>query len=182
MLYFIKEEKVELKFGFIDLIVLIAGLLGYWRGKKRGVFLSLYKVITLLVGVFMFYRFSYIFKGLSQRLNSSFVYGIALLVVVLAVLLIFKIFWFLIYRFIDLRPALGISEVVAGIIGAFYGLLWAGIILRALYYGELEAIKNIVGDTLSARFILPLPLFSYKVITKLGMKIFALPESQGAGL
>jgi len=136
-------------------------------GRKRGVFLSLYKIIVVIAGVFMFYRFHKIFQLLAEKWHPNLVYSLGLISTVLTAILVSRIFWFFIHRFIDMKPTFGIYEVIAGIIGLLNGVLWIGIILKALNYANIAAVKNVIAHTISARFIMPVPLGTYEVITRI---------------
>jgi len=135
--------------------------------------LALYKLAGLCVGVFMFYRFYRIFKPLTEWVASNKVYAIALLGMVLAVLIVFRIIWIFIYRFIDIKPDLEIKEIIAGMIGAVYGVMWMAVVLKALHYFEYKPILDVIGGTFSERYIMPLPLLIYKAIVTIGGKVFS---------
>jgi len=134
--------------------------------------LSLYKLAGLCVGVFMFYRFYRVFKPLAELVTSK-IYSIALLGMVLAVLIVFRIVWIFIYRFIDIKPDLEIKEIIAGMIGAVYGLMWMAVVLEALHYFGYKPILDVIRGTFSERYIMPLPLLIYKAIVTIGGKIFS---------
>ncbi len=120
----------------------------------------------------MFYRFNEVFKSLAEKWVGNKVYAIGLLSIILLVLIIFRLVWIFLYRFIDLKPDIGIKEIIAGLIGAFYALLWMGAILKALQYFGSKPVLNIIEGTFSAHYIMPLPLMVYKVIVTVGGKIF----------
>lgn len=120
----------------------------------------------------MFYRLYAIFRPLAEKWGGNKVYAFGLLSVIFLVLIVFRLLWIFLYRFIDLEPDIGIKEIIAGLIGVFYALLWMGAILKALQYLGSKPILNIIEGTLSARYLLPLPLMVYKVIVTVGRKIF----------
>jgi len=115
----------------------------------------------------MFYRFHKIFQLLAEKWRPNLVYSLGLAGTVLAAILVSRFFWFFIHRFIDMRPTFGIYEIIAGIVGLLNGVLWMGIILKALNYADIEAAKNVISNTISTRFIMPVPLGIYEGITKI---------------
>ncbi len=120
----------------------------------------------------MFYRFYGIFKPLAEKWAGNKIYGFGLLSIILLVLIIFRLIWIFLYRFIDLKPDIGIKEIIAGLIGAFYALLWMGAILKALQYFGSKPVLNIIEGTFSAHYIMPLPHMVYKTMVTVGGKIF----------
>lgn len=162
MLYFIKEEKLE--FGFIDLISIISALVGYWRSKEKGIILSLYKVVGMCGGIFMFYEVGRHLKPIGEKWAMEKVYAVGMLVSVLLVLLVFRVLWIFLAKFLPSESGIGWRGNVAGLIGAVYGLLWMSILLKSVTYLNVPAIINVYRRTFSARYLLPLPFKIYKGI------------------
>ncbi|MDP8233569.1 MAG: CvpA family protein [Candidatus Saelkia tenebricola] len=156
-----------MEFGFVDLVALVFCAGGYYKGKKRGIFASLYKILPVVTGVFMFYRFREIFRILADKWQPNAVYSLGLLGSVLAIMLVFRFFWFFLHKFIDMRPTFGIYEIIAGMLGLFYGLIWMGIILKVLQYSNLSGVRHIIPGTMSARFIMPIPFGIYEVVANI---------------
>ena len=162
MLYFIKEEKLE--FGFIDLISIIFALIGYWRGREKSIILSLYKVVGICGGIFMFYGTVRYLKPLGEKWEVEKVYAIGILISVLFVLLVFRILWIFLANFLPSESGIGWREKVSGLIGAIYGLLWMSVLLKSVTYLNIPAIINVYRRTISAKYLLPLPFKIYKGI------------------
>ncbi|MDP8216113.1 MAG: CvpA family protein [Candidatus Kaelpia imicola] len=144
----------------------IACGVGYIRGRKKGIFPALYSFLSIGVGVFMFYRLGNFYEYLAQRFNTNIVYGLGMVSTVIVVVLVFRLLGIFIDRFFDIRPNLGITEIIAGLIGLSSGLLWMGIFTRVFYYLNLWGFRRWVGGSVTYRFILPIPNAVYGVIAK----------------
>lgn len=120
----------------------------------------------------MFYRFYGLFKPLAEKWSPR-INAVLLVLTVLIVLVVFRLMWIFIYRFIDLKPDLGIKELIAGLIGMIYGLMWMGVILKSLQYFGYQPVMNIIQGTFSERYIMPLPIMVYKAVITVGGKIFS---------
>ncbi len=122
----------------------------------------------------MFYRLSGLLKLLADKFFPNLVYSLGLFIAVLFMVLVFRLFLLIVYRFIDTKPALGSLGILAGIAGLIYILLWASVLLKSLHYLNIEAVRNVISGSFSAKYILPLPLFIYKIIVGIGTKVFVL--------
>ncbi len=114
----------------------------------------------------MFYRLGNFYDYLAQRFNSNIVYGLGMVVTVVVVVLILKLLGVFIERFLDIRPHLGIAEVVAGLIGLFSGLLWMGVFTRVFYYLNLWGFRRWIVDSVTYKFIMPMPNAVYGILGK----------------
>ncbi len=160
------RRNKTLEFGFIDLIAGLVCGIGYIRGRKKGIFPALYSLLSVGVGVFMFYRLGNFYEYLAQRFNANIVYGLGMISTVVVVVLVFKLLGVFIDRFFDIRPNLGITEIIAGLIGLLSGLLWMGIFTRVFYYFNLWGFRRWITDSVTYEFILPIPNAVYSVIAK----------------
>ena len=121
----------------------------------------------------MFYRFSNVLSFWTRRwCSAEKVYALGLLGSVLLALFIFRIFWSFIDKFIDIKPSWGLIQVLAGLIGVCYGLLWMAVLMKSVYFLKLGPVNNVINNTVSARFILPLSSNIYKIVSSVGSKIF----------
>jgi hypothetical protein len=121
----------------------------------------------------MFYRFYGLFKPIAEKWPLNKINAVLLLATVLIVLMAFRVIWIFIYRFIDLKPDIGIKEMIAGLIGMIYGVMWMGVILKSLQYFGYQPVMDIIQGTFSERYIMPLPIIIYKVVVTMGGKIFS---------
>ncbi|MDP8252962.1 MAG: CvpA family protein [Candidatus Kaelpia aquatica] len=160
------RRNKKLEFGFIDLIAGIACGIGYIRGRKKGILPALFAFLSVGVGVFMFYRLGNFYEYLAQRFNTNIVHGLGMVATVVVVVLVFRLLGIFIDKFFDIRPNLGITEIVAGLIGLLSGLLWTGVFTRAFYYLNLWGFRRWVADSVTYKFILPIPNAVYGVIAK----------------
>jgi hypothetical protein len=114
--------------------------------------------------MFVFYKIGRYLKPLGEKWAIEKVYAIGILVSVLFALLVFRILWVFLAKFLPSESGIGWREKVAGLIGAVYGLLWMSVLLRSVTYLNIPAIINVYRRTISAKYLLPLPFKIYKGI------------------
>ena len=114
----------------------------------------------------MFYRLGNFYEYLAQRFNNNIVYSLGMLSTVVVVVLILKLLGVFIDRFLDIRPHLGIAEIVAGLIGILSGLLWTGVFTRVFYYLNLGGFRHWIGGSVTHKFIMPIPNAVYGMLGK----------------
>lgn len=64
---FIKFEKKETKMSFLDIILIIAIAISFFKGYKNGLFVELASLIAFFIGVFIAVKFSYITQGMLEN-------------------------------------------------------------------------------------------------------------------
>jgi uncharacterized membrane protein required for colicin V production len=172
MLYFIKEREMK-DFGLVDSGVLLFIFIGFLVGRKRGVLVSLYRVFSMLVVIFVFYRFKdLILKLLEGWFGHEKALGIGLLAVVTIVLLIMKIIGIWLTKILEIVPSPGIFGILAGIFGAIYGFLWAAIIFKMVSFLPITKMESLMDKTISQRYVLPATSEIYNFSVNIGQKIF----------
>ena len=141
--------------------------MGYIRGRKRGIFPELYGLLSIGVGIFIFYRMGGFYEYFARRFNGNIVYGLGMALTVITVVLILKLLGVFIDRFFDIRPHLGIAEVVAGFIGLLSGLLWISLFTKVFYLINLWGFRRWIADSLTYKFIMPIPEAIYSILGRI---------------
>ena len=64
---FIKFEKKETKMSFLDIVLIVAIAIGFFKGYKNGLFVELASLIAFFIGIFIAVKFSYITQGMLEN-------------------------------------------------------------------------------------------------------------------
>lgn len=157
----------------IDFAILIALFLGFWCGRKRGFLLSLYRVISMIVAIFVFYRWEKIWvKLLEAPLGYEKAKAISLLSVVAIILFLMRLNWLGLMKLMEIVSSAGVLQFLGAIMGAIYGLLWMAVIARALSYIPHPLIDRIFIASLLEKYFVPLTTMIYQYLIFFGSKIF----------
>ncbi|MDD5613623.1 MAG: CvpA family protein [Candidatus Omnitrophica bacterium] len=133
----------------------IACVIGYIRGRSKGIFLTLYKILAVLAGIFVFYRLGRFFELIAGKSSHSLAYGLGFVSVILIVVLISRLALVFMHNFLDAKPNTGIYEMIAGAIGFLYGLIWVSVLSKSLCYLNFWGIREAIAGSFTYKFILP---------------------------
>ena len=111
--------------------------------------------MAVLAGIFVFYRLSRFFDLIAGKSSHNMAYGLGFASVVLLVVLISRLALVFIHNFLDLKPKAGIYEVVAGVMGFLYGLLWISVLSKSFYYLNFWRAREVIAGSFTYKFILP---------------------------
>lgn len=107
------------------------------------------------------------YEYLARRFNGNIVHGLGMALTVITVVLILRLLGVFIDRLFDIGPHSVIVEIAAGFIGLLSGLLWVGLFTKVLYFLNLWGFRQWIAESLTYKFIMPMPEAIYSVLGRI---------------
>lgn len=130
---FIKFEKKETKMSFLDIVLIVAIAISFFKGYKDGLFVELASLFAFFIGIFIAVKFSYITQGMLENHVSWSPRAIAVasfLITLFAFVIGIHLFAKTISKIADFAFLGMANSILGGVFGAIKTALFFGILLN----------------------------------------------------